>query len=173
VHQMAIVQFKGRKMPLTGVLLLDGAGRSARLVTMNEMGGKLFDITVTKTGRKEHFVFPFMAEQTRILDALALSVRRIFLQGPLATDHAHSDGKLIQLVHQAEGETVLFTFCAEERTLRRKSGKGGWIVEYQNHRPVGGVLFPHRITYEDGRSGYGLTLAVLKVRYEQDQQTHP
>ena len=80
MRQSVLFELGGMRVPMTGLLQLDTRERQVRLVAMNDMGVKFFDLSVTERDQEEHYIFPELAKYPRFSQAVAASVRRIFLE---------------------------------------------------------------------------------------------
>ena len=168
IRQSALFELHGLRVPIAGVMKLDVAAKEARLVGMNDMGVKLYDISVDATTSATHFLIPELARYPGFSEAVALSVRRIFLApAPAAGD------KLVQtptryLLTRQDGDdgTLRFTFGGANAQLLEKSCHGpaaSWRVRYYQYQPQSGYLFPAGIVLDDERAGYRLTLWIESV----------
>jgi hypothetical protein len=161
VRQSALFEFRGMKVPVAGMMKLDPARGEARLVGMNDMGVKLYDISVDRIGSQANFVMPEFSKYPGFADAVALSVRRIYLAPlPSAGDRLERTPKSYLLTRE-EGGRIRFTVGGAERQLLEKEVRGAeqsWRVDYYQYRSREGISFPDGIVLEDERSGYRLTL---------------
>ncbi|OGV73995.1 MAG: hypothetical protein A3K19_22715 [Lentisphaerae bacterium RIFOXYB12_FULL_65_16] len=162
------------KVPLTGFMEFDTGRREIRLVVMNDMGGKLFDITVSRDAVAEHWLMPDQPRLHGFATALAGSVRRIFLEPQAdAGDSVCVEPYTYVLRRHEPDRESCFVFGGNGNVLLEKSGRGPggkWHVYYYDHRPVGERLVPFGIVMDDHQTGYRLTLWIETVR-RTDEQT--
>jgi hypothetical protein len=167
IRQSALFEFRGAKVPMAGFLILDLQRREVRLVGLNDLGVKLFDLGVTSEGFQEHFLMPELSNIPGLTGAVAESVRRIFLAPqPGAADALRIGGELYHLTRMEDGRQLQFTFGGPGALLLEKTAIGGgedWCARYYKYRPVEDTLFPGGIVLQDRRAGYRLTLWMEEV----------
>ncbi len=111
IRQTVLFEFRGRKLPLVGFMVLDSSTLTARLVALNDLGVKFFDLTVNSQGVEEHFVLPELARFPGFAEAVATSVRRIFLTPrPAGEDALEVDALEYRLRRREAGGTLTFVF---------------------------------------------------------------
>lgn len=163
IRQSALFELKGMKIPITGIMKLDLKAKVARLVGMNDMGVKLYDISVDRTSSRSNFIIPNLASYPGFAEAVAVSVRRIFLDpepAPGDTLVRTADTYLLSRAN-VSGDTIRFTIGGAERQLLEKTFRGpaeSWRVRYYQYQQNQGQLFPGGIVLDDDRAKYRLTL---------------
>jgi hypothetical protein len=166
--QAAEFSFQGRKLPMQGLLQLDAGRRTARLIAVNELGIKLLDIEVFAEGEKVHFLLPELARYPRLSEAVATSVRRMFLAPrPLAGDSLRRGADWYQLERAVGERSISFRFSGEQARLEgiRVTAPGEeWQVGYYDYRAEGKVEYPEKILLEDRVAGYRLRLKLQGMR---------
>jgi hypothetical protein len=168
IRQSALFELKGMRVPIVGVMKLDLGRKSARLVGMNDMGVKLYDISVDASSSQALFVIPDLARYPGFAEAVAVSVRRIFLApepAPGDTLKRFPTSYQLSRTTGARG-TLRFTFGGAQAQLLEKSCRGpaeSWRVRYYQYQRQQGRLFPGGIVLDDNRAGYRLTLWVESV----------
>ncbi len=174
IRQSALFEFHGAKVPMGGFLLLDAGRREARLVGLNDMGVKLFDLTVTASGQRENYLFPELARIPGVSGAIAGAVRHIFLAPqPQPGDRLRIEATDYLLTRSKGEEEIRFTFGGPEPLLLEKRVQGGgekWGVRYFEYRPAAGAMVPGGIVLDDAR-GYRLTLWLEEVKTN-DEHSH-
>jgi hypothetical protein len=167
VRQSALFELRGMQVPLAGIMKLDTAAGSARLVGMNDMGVKLYDISVDRSTSHANFVVPDLARYPGFADAVAASVRRIFLEPvPSGDDALTLKGKSYLLTRVSPEGKVSFSFGGADAQLLEKAFEGknqSWSVGYYQYQRSGDLLFPGGIVLTDQRAGYRLTLWIESV----------
>lgn len=168
IRQSALFELRGLRVPIAGVMKLDLATQEARLVGMNDMGVKLYDLSIAATASQTHFLLPDLAAYPGFSEAVALSVRRIFLApAPTVDDTLERTPQRYLLTRPCdEGGTLRFTFGGADAQLLEKSCRGAaasWRVRYYQYQPQLGRLFPAGIVLDDARAGYRLTLWIESV----------
>jgi len=167
IRQSALFELRGMKVPITGIMKLDLAAKQARLVGMNDMGVKFYDLSVTADSSEAHFVIPELDRYPDFARAVALSVRRIFLAPtPSAGDLLKVTPTSYLLTRQEAGGKLRFTFGGADAQLLEKSFRGpaeSWRVRYYQYQRGQGRLFPGGIVLDDDQAGYRLTLWIESV----------
>jgi hypothetical protein len=168
VRQSALFEFQGMQVPLAGLMKLDLATRDARLVGMNDMGVKLYDISVDAHSSQAHFIIPDLAKYPGFAEAVAVSVRRIFLTPePEAGDLlAVTPTSYLLSRTGAAGAKLSFTLGGADAQLLEKSCRGAaesWRVRYYQYQRSQGRIFPGGIVLDDDKAGYRLTLWIESV----------
>ena len=168
VRQSALFEVHGMQGPIAGIMKLDLASRSARLVGMNDMGVKLYDISVDPELSQAHFIIADLARYPGFAEAVATSVRRIFLAPePAAGDLLEQAPKSYLLTRaSASGSRLSFTMGGADAQLLEKTCRGdreSWRVRYYQYQRRQGRLFPGGIVLDDDQAGYRLTLWIESV----------
>jgi hypothetical protein len=167
IRHSALFEFKGKQVPIAALMKLDLTVHTARLVAMNEMGVKLYDISIGETSSQVNFIINDLAQYPGFTEAVAISVRRIFLT------HAPSSGEKLErtlnyhiLTSAYSGGTATFTFGgAHEQMLEKsmRSSSESWRVRYFEYKWFQGGFFPGGITLDDDLASYRLTIWIESV----------
>lgn len=167
IRHSALFEFQGMRTPLAGVMRLDTGRKSARLVGMNEMGVKLFDLAIDRSSHEALFIMPELASYPGFAEAVAASVQRIFLSaGPARDDALTVTPRSYRLSGNRDGKTLLFTLGGKHGQLLEKSCSGPgeeWRVRYYEHQWQQLLPIPRGIVLDDERAGYRLTLWIESV----------
>jgi hypothetical protein len=167
IRQSALFELMGMRVPLAGIMKLDTGAGSARLVGMNDMGVKLYDISVDCNSSHANFVIPDLARYPGFADAVAASVRRIFLEpAPAEGDALTLRNRSYLLTRDSDDGKVSFSFGGADAQLLEKRFEGkkqSWRVGYYQYQRSGDLLFPGGIVLDDQRAGYRLTLWIESV----------
>jgi hypothetical protein len=167
IRQSGLFELRGLRLPMEGFLELDTANRRVRLVALEGLGLKLFDLTVTAETVEVHHLLPDLAKQPRLAEAVAESVRRIFLAPrPAPGDRLEIRTKEYRLT-QPGSEEVEFVFGGAPPLLletRSRGPAGDWRVGYYQYRELAGRPIPEGILLRDRRAGYRLTLWLESVK---------
>lgn len=162
VRQSVLMEYMGARVALSGVMRLDTGGRTARLVGMDEMGIKWFDLSVDGESTRTNFILPALERYPGMARAVGDSVRWIFLEPePAGTDSLRIDSDRYVLTRRRDGETVRFLLGGEDAQLLEKTCRGPsrrWRIRYYEHRRWQGLSVPGGIVLDDHRAGYRLTL---------------
>lgn len=167
IRQSALFELEGMRVPIAGIMKLDRSAKVARLVGMNDMGVKLYDISVDAAASQAHFIIPELTRYPGFAEAVATSVRRIFITPEPAPDDAlERTGTSYILTRDAAGGVISFTFGGADAQLIEKTFRGAagsWRVRYYQYQRLSGHLFPGGIVLDDDRAGYRLTLWIESV----------
>ncbi|WP_432822810.1 hypothetical protein [Trichloromonas sp.] len=167
IRQSGLFQLRGMKLPIEGFMELDAGSRYARLVALEGMGLKLFDLTVTADTVEVHHLLPDLRRHPGLAEAVADSVRRIFfLPQPSSADRLEIASRDYRLRRSGSDE-VTFVFGGEPPLLLEKRSQGpsgDWQVGYYQYREMTGRLIPEGIFLQDRRAGYTLTLWLESVK---------
>jgi len=167
IRQAALFEFRGMRVPLDGMMSLDLGKKSARLVGMNDLGVKLYDLEIDRSGTTAHFVVPELARYPLFADAVGNSVRRIFLAPePLPSDRLKVRRDSYLLTRDEGDKSLSFLIGGSDQQLLEKScrGKGeSWRVRYYQYRSEQGRAVPGGIVLDDNEAGYRLTLWIESV----------
>ncbi len=167
IRQSGVFQLRGMKLPLEGFMELDAGHRRARLVALEGMGLKLFDLTVTAESVEVHQLLPDLRKHPGLPEAVAESVRRIFFQPQPSRDDRLEIGTREYRLRRAGPEELTFVFGGEPPLLltkRSEGASGDWRIGYYQYRDMGGQQIPEGIFLQDQRGGYTLTLWLESVR---------
>lgn len=155
-----------RKVPLEGVVKIDTTEQTARLVAMDTMGVKLFDLFVTKHSHQLNYLLPMLEEHPQLPKMVAQSLRAIFLHpNPSPQDRLIRRERRSVLV-SADVDGSSFEFIGMPVRLNRKvvdSTANSWNVEYNQYRDQNGLWAPTGIVLTDV-SGFRLTLWIQEIR---------
>ena len=166
--QSAEFVFHGRHLAMQGLLRLDPVRQTARLVAVNELGVKLFDLEVFAGGEQVHYLLPELARYPRLGEAVATSVRRMFLAPrPAGDERLNQEPTAYELSRVSDGGSVVFRYSGAPPRLEqiRVSAPGkDWQIGYYDYRSAGEVEYPQRILLEDRVAGYRLSLRVSGMK---------
>ncbi|HEY3307627.1 MAG TPA: hypothetical protein VGJ93_04160 [Desulfuromonadaceae bacterium] len=167
IRQSALFELQGLRVPITGIMKLDLSAKSARLVGMNDMGVKLYDISVDRTSSRANFIMPDLARYPGFAEAVAVSVRRIFLTPePSAADSLTLTSTSYRLSRESSEGKLGFILGGAETQLLEKTCRGkvaSWQVRYYQYQRLQGILLPGGVVLDDDLAGYRLTLWIESV----------
>ncbi|HWS15008.1 MAG TPA: hypothetical protein VN450_02340 [Candidatus Methylomirabilis sp.] len=162
IRQSGLLEFQGARMPMVGILKLDTGNKTARLVGMDDMGVKLFDLSVDRRSSRTHFTLPALDRYPGLAGAVSDSVRRIFLEPePAEGDALAIDPHQYRLSRDRDGTSIRFLLGGQDAQLQKKSCSGPnerWEVRYHEYRRRLDLPVPDGIVLDDYRAGYRLTL---------------
>lgn len=167
LRQTALFESGGVKVAADGLLRFDPAARTARLVALNEVGLKLFDLTVTQDSVAENFLLPDLAKAQGFSAAVATCLRAVFLAyEPRGSDRLETGPETHELSRR-DGDGRLTCVFGGEETLLLKEYEGeeqSWSVRFFDYRPEGSLLLPGRTVFADRRAGYRVSLWLREVK---------
>jgi hypothetical protein len=169
-----LLEVFSRKIPLEGVVKVDTQSNTARLVAMDSMGVKLFDLSITGVDYQLNYLLPQLAKHEKLPQMIATSVRRIFLapQPTVQDELRRLDDEYILASH--DGNTQ-FSFIGLPLRLRSKvmhSAIEHWRVDYYQYtdfflttgaKDTNSVWAPSGIVLDDA-GGFRLTLWIQELR---------
>jgi hypothetical protein len=167
LRQAALFEFHEVKVAADGLLRLDPASGSARLVALNEMGVKLFDVTVTRGSLTENFLLPELAKAKGLSASLAACLRAVFLDyEPRPADKLTTRAETYELSRTESGGRLTSTFSGFE-TLLLKEYSGAdqsWTVRFSDYRRAEDLWVPGHTVFTDRRAGYRVSLWLKEVK---------
>jgi hypothetical protein len=167
VRQSVLFEFQGSRVPMAGVMRLDLPGKTARVAGLNDMGLKLFDLTVEREGFQAHFLAPELRQYPRFAEVVAESVRRIFLSPlPQGGEERRTTAETYRLTAGRGDGRVDYLFGGSGPELLEKSVSAAgerWRVHFYEYGLRAGMVFPGGAVLEDDTAGYRLTLWVESV----------
>jgi hypothetical protein len=167
LRQTVLFEFRGARVPMSGMMRLDLGERKARLVAMNDLGVKFFDLAVDERGEELNYLLPDLAEIPRFSEAVAASVRRVFLTPrPAPGDALRLAEKRYLLERSSGGGVTRFVFGGNDPQLIEtgvETEEEDWKVRYFEYRKAGETVYPRGIVLDDRLAGYRLTLWLEEV----------
>nr|WP_320050713.1 hypothetical protein [uncultured Desulfuromonas sp.] len=166
-RQSGVLKLRWREVPLQGVLRIDGGLHEARLVAMDSMGVKLFDLSVTPDDMTLNYLLPLLEDHPQLPKVVADSVRRIFLT-PQPTVADRLQPRVVGQPYRLDSATddgTVFTFGGDPIRLQETrvdvTGED-WQVDYFDYAQFGALWVPRMIVLDD--ENYRLTLWMEEVR---------
>ncbi len=168
LRQSGLFQLGWKKVPVEGVAQLDTAKKTVRLVAMNAMGVKLFDLQISAREVETHHLLPQFAQHPRFVEAVATSVRRIFLEPqPRRADRLERAADRYVVRRRDKEQELRFVFGSRQDVLLETRSRGrneDWQVRYYEYRRLGEQWVPGGIVLEDDAAGYRLTLWIEGIK---------
>ncbi len=162
MRHAALLEIGFRQIPMNGFMELNLVEGSARLVAMDSMGIKLFDLSVIGDRVEQHSMIPALARLPQLKQEIARSLRRIFLDpGPASGDVLETSKRSYSTERKERGIDLEFVFGGPDQTLLEKRGRGpgeNWTVRYFDYQLLGQRHIPAGILLHDRSAGYRLTL---------------
>ena len=168
LRQTVLFEFRGTRVPMAGLMRLDLTHGQLRLVALNDLGVKLFDLEVTQTGEQQNYLLPDIAKIPHFTEAVAASVRRVFLTPrPDGSETLGLTANRYQLTRPNPSGETRFTFGGSGSQLLATEVDGtqeDWKARYFEYQTVGTILYPRGIVLDDRIAGYRLTLWQEEVK---------
>lgn len=168
LRQTVQFDFQGRQLTMRGLMSLDPVAGTARLIAVDDLGIKLFDLSVYRDHEALHFLLPDLGRYPRLVEAVAIAVRRMFIAPRPQPGDAlqfREDGYELQ---RRKGEVAIsFLFRggrARLDTIRSEGAGVDWQVGYYDYHREGELEYPEKILLEDRIAGYRLRLRVEEMR---------
>lgn len=167
LRQTVLFEFRGARVPMAGMMRLNLDEREVRLVAMNDLGVKFFDLAVEEVGEKQNYLLADLAGIPHFSEAVAASVRRVFLTPrPAKSDALRlAENRYLLLRPSGEGD-IRFTFGGNDPQLietEAKTERESWKVRYFEYRKAKETVYPRGIVLDDHIAGYRLTLWLEEV----------
>ncbi len=160
-----VFDYRWRAFTAIGMVDVDRPARRFRLVCMNPMGVKLFELSGDAQATTAHFVMPALLEQGGdFAGTVGADIRRIYFDPlPAGETEVVRRRQAIIFRQPADGGTLEYVFAGAAGDLVEKRWLDAdatpvWTVSYYEHRTVEGKRFPQGIVMVNHRHGYRLTV---------------
>jgi len=166
IRQTVLFELRGAKVPMTGLMDLDTVSGSARLVAVNDLGVKFFDLQLDRDGEQLHYLLPELARFPGFDRVVAEAVRRIFLAPrPDGSEELQVETERYLLRDRDRERSTEYVFAGPDTRLLaiERRSEESWRLDFYQYRSVNGVLFPAGVILQDRRAGYRLTLWLDEV----------
>jgi len=164
IRQTAVLEIRGSRMPMIGLVQLAPEGDSLRMLALNDLGVKLLDMSVTRQGVEAHYVLPGLERQAGLVEVVAESARRIFLTPrPTAEDPLVVGTASYRMEHREGGATYTHTYAGSPPRLTETAG-AAWNVGFYQYRELRGAAHPAGVVLADRAAPYRLTLWIEEVK---------
>lgn len=168
-----VFDFAGQKVLAIGFLEINSKEKSFRVVCLNPMGVKLFDLSGDEAGLTTNYAIEPLAKLGDIAVLVAADIRRIYFDNAPkenATPYGWGnrvifgggtpDGYLEHVFAGGTGDLVEKRFYADQLLV--------WQVDYSEYHENNGRRYPREITIIDYKNGYQLTVREKEQSLEQD-----
>jgi hypothetical protein len=168
-----VFEFAGQKFLGIGFIEIDRPARSFRVICLNPMGVKLFDLSGDDRGTTMNFAIEPLAKQGNIAAAVAHDIRRIYFD-LVPADNATPRGGAYRLVYgggtPSGYQEHLFAGSSGDLVEKRLYDEGliSWSVGYCDYREKEGKRSPREIIITDYKNGYQLTIREKEQAVEED-----
>jgi len=168
-----VFEFAGQKFLGLGILEINSRERSFRVVCLNPMGVKLFDLSGDDSGTITNYAIEPLATLGNIATAVSADIRRIYfdtIPKENATPHrcgsrtlfggGTPDGYLEHVFAGAVPDLVEKRFYDDQLI--------SWRVGYYEYEERSGRRYPRGIIITDYKKGYQLTIREKEQSFEED-----
>jgi hypothetical protein len=164
-----VFEYNWNKFSGIGYIYVDTAEKAFRVVCMNPMGVKLFELSGNKGGIVQHFVLEQFSKQGNFAGTVGEDIRRIYFD-LLPSLAAYIKKKKYEIVFsEPSGAGVMeYKFAGtggylveknyyEETTLN-------WGISYYEYLEKNGRIYPRGIILNNYKYGYSLTIKLKDVQ---------
>jgi len=167
VKQTVLFEMRGAKVPMTGLMDLDTRQGSIRLIAVNDLGVKFFDLQLNHENETLHYLLPELARFPDFDKVVARAVRRIFLTPRPDGNENLRYRKQRYLMTRHDAETLTrFEFGgngAQLLAIEQSGPEQDWRIDYFEQRGTSAPAAPGGILLQDRHAGYRLTLWLDEV----------
>jgi hypothetical protein len=172
VTHSALFKFRGTEIPMLGLMELNAAAGRARLVSLNPMGLKIFDIEVLPDSVKTHYVLPELAAYPGLAQAVATSLRRMFINPrPQESDRLTVVRDRYKLQRTEKERDLFFGLGgvpARLYEIKADGPKEKWRLNYYEYDVKALSPFPRGILLTDKTAGYRLMLTLQRIQLKDE-----
>lgn len=170
-----VFEIAGQKFLGMGFVEIDRKQRSFRVICLNPMGVKLFDLSGDDHGAVLNYAIEPLAQQGDIAAAVANDIRRAYLDlVPNAAATPRVDKQSITYGGGTPAGYVEHIFAKNEGNLVEKRLYDeqliSWSVAYSAYRENGGMRTPGNIVITDYKNGYQLTIREKEQSIAEDKE---
>lgn len=161
-----VFDYRWRSFAGIGMVEVDRGTQAFRIVCLNPMGVKLFELSGDADKTVAHFVMPqFMEQGGDFPTTIGNDLRRIYFDVVPAPEARVSRKKHAIIFRQPAGSGSLeYVFAGADGELTEKRYYEDddlvWRVSYYEYREEHGKRFPQGIIFANHRYGYRLTVRV-------------
>ena len=162
-------QYGGRRMSAIGITDVDVAAETFKVVGLNPMGIKLFDLSGDMRTINSRFVAPAFSQHKNFAQSIAQDIRRIYFHRIPSPSADVSVGKYQAVYHNKEGHECLSHIFSGEiprltsKQLRRNSSTQ-WKVQYFEYVKINNYIHPGKIYLKNHKYNYHLTIVLKEIR---------
>ncbi len=169
-HALNTVVFEvmGRKFSGIGYIDIDAPGRRFKVVCLNPMGVKLFELSGDGANVVTHYAIGPLAERPEVASAIGEDFRRMYFDMvPAPGARVWKRKYRINYYQPFEQGTLQYVFAGEDGNLIEKNyyedGYIVWRARYYEYQHQDGHRFPRGILYQQFRSGYHLLVKTKEI----------
>jgi len=163
-----VFEYNWRTFSCIGFIDVDTAKRTSTLACINQMGMKLFEISLDKENINTSFALPEFTSKGNLTKAVGEDIKRIYF------DLVPSDGaeatkeKFAVVFRQKEGEgTAEYIFSGSGQYLTEKTyyedGNPLWRVSFYEYQSKNGSIYPGGTILKNYKYGYRLIIRLKEI----------
>jgi hypothetical protein len=162
-------QYGGRRMSAIGITDVDMEAESFKVVGLNPLGIKLFDLSGDMRTINSRFVAPAFSQHKNFAQSIAQDIRRIYFHRIPASSADVSVGKYQAVYQNKEGhERLTYIFSGEIPRLTSKqlcrNNNIQWRVQYFEYVKINNHIHPGKIYLKNHKYNYQLTIVLKEIR---------
>ena len=158
-----VFEYNSRAFPAIGYVDIDRKNELLKVVCLNPMGVKLFELSGDRDKVENHYTIAALSRFGDITTAVGNDIRRVYLDMTPSPEARVSVGRHSLRFRQPFGAGVLeYVFSGPEGDLIEKNFYGdtglAWRVSYYDYREQNGKRIPHGILFLNYDFHYRLTV---------------
>jgi hypothetical protein len=164
-----VFEYNWNKFSGIGYIYVDTAEKAFRVVCMNPMGVKLFELSGDKGGIVQHFVLEQFSKQGNFAATVGEDIRRIYFD-LVPSPEARVKKKKYKIIFSepAGAGTMEYIFAGAGGYLVEKNYYEGntlnWGISYYEYQERDGRIYPRGIILNNKKYGYSLTVKLKDVQ---------
>jgi len=169
VMNTIVFEYNWNKFSAIGYIYVDTAEKAFRVVCMNPMGVKLFELSGDKDGIVPHFVLEQFSQKGNFAGTVGEDIRRIYFDltpspGARVSTRRHkvtfSEPRgtgVMEYIYAGAGGYLVEKNYYEESAMN-------WGISYYEYMEKDGRIYPRGIILNNYRYGYSLTVRLKEVQ---------
>jgi len=163
-----VIEYAWRKFTGIGFVDIDTRNKQFKVVCLNPMGVKLFELSGDQNKTTTHYAIPALTKNGDVATAIGDDIRRIFFDPVPSSDARIGKGKYkIRFQQPFEPGSMEYVFGGEVPDLIEKNYYGNdgivWRTSYYEYRDWDGMRFPQGIIFHQYQYGYRLIIRVKEI----------
>jgi hypothetical protein len=151
-----------------GFVDVDTAERTCNLVCINQMGVKLFELSIDKDSIQTRFALPEFTSKGNFAKMVGEDIKRIYFDLVPSAKAEFEKNKFSVVFRQREGEgTAEYVFSGPDRHLTEKTyyekGSPVWRVSFYEYLNKDGKIYPGGTILKNYLYGYRLIVRLKEV----------
>ncbi len=168
VLNTAVFKVYGREFTSMGVVDIDSENRLFKVVCLNPMGVKLFELSGDREKTTTHYAIAVLAQRGDIAAAVGTDIRRIFFDlVPSPSSRIWKRKYRISFYQPFGSGNLEYVFAGKDGDLIEKNyyEDGGivWQASYYEYQKWNGKRIPYGIVFVNYRYGYRLIVKVKEI----------